>query len=62
MTTPKTHATLPADYLLTPMKPFVIAAVGLGILLAFSACNTIRGMGRDIQSVGHGIERTTNAL
>jgi predicted small secreted protein len=28
--------------------------------LALSACNTIRGMGQDVQSVGKTVEKTAN--
>ena len=28
--------------------------------MTVSACNTIRGMGRDVRSVGTGIERAAN--
>jgi predicted small secreted protein len=28
--------------------------------LALGACNTVRGMGRDVQSVGKTVERTAN--
>jgi len=26
----------------------------------FTACNTVRGMGRDVQTMGEGIQRSTN--
>jgi predicted small secreted protein len=37
-------------------------ALSLGIisLLALTACNTVRGVGRDVQSVGRTVEKTTN--
>ncbi|RZM36439.1 MAG: entericidin A/B family lipoprotein [Sphingomonas sp.] len=38
------------------MKTVVIAAITLAAL-AVGACNTVRGMGRDVQSVGRTVER-----
>lgn len=32
----------------------------LGALVATTACNTVRGAGRDVQSVGKAVEKTTN--
>lgn len=32
----------------------------LGTMLATAACNTVRGAGRDVQSVGEAVEKTTN--
>lgn len=35
----------------------VIALLGFTLL---GACNTVRGVGRDVQSVGRTVEKTTN--
>jgi len=43
------------------MKKLIIALLALGVVLAISACNTIRGAGEDVQSVGRGIDRAANA-
>ncbi|HTI31263.1 MAG TPA: entericidin A/B family lipoprotein [Sphingomonas sp.] len=32
----------------------------LGTMLATAACNTVRGAGKDVQSVGEAVEKTTN--
>jgi predicted small secreted protein len=32
----------------------------LGTMLATAACNTVRGAGRDVQSVGKAVEKTTD--
>ena len=32
----------------------------LGTMLATAACNTVRGAGRDVSSVGQAVEKTTN--
>jgi entericidin B len=37
----------------------VIAVVALGIMLTASACNTVKGLGRDIESVGSAGEKAT---
>ncbi|MEI7958520.1 MAG: entericidin EcnA/B family protein [Verrucomicrobiota bacterium] len=42
------------------MKQLLTAGLVLGILLMISACNTIRGMGRDVASVGTGVERAAS--
>lgn len=40
--------------------------VTLGILVAagftLSGCNTIQGIGKDVQSVGKGVEKTSDAV
>ena len=43
------------------MKNLAIIVWALGITLAVSACNTVRGAGEDIRSVGRGIERAADA-
>jgi len=43
-----------------PMKRLLIAVVALVAMMVLSACNTVRGMGQDIRSVGTGIERASN--
>jgi predicted small secreted protein len=35
-------------------------AIALLSLVVLSACNTVRGVGRDVQSVGRTVEKTTN--
>ena len=42
------------------MKQLLAVGLVVGVLLVLSACNTIRGAGRDVESVGRGIERATN--
>lgn len=32
----------------------------LGTMLATTACNTVRGAGKDVQSVGKAVEKTSN--
>ncbi|MEI8234751.1 MAG: entericidin A/B family lipoprotein [Verrucomicrobiota bacterium] len=39
------------------MKSLLIIGLAVGVMLALSACNTINGMGKDMQSVGHGVQR-----
>lgn len=34
------------------LRKAIIAAIATGIVLTASACNTVKGMGRDIESVG----------
>ena len=38
------------------MKRSVWIALGLAIVLGLSACNTIRGIGQDVQKAGSAIE------
>lgn len=33
-------------------RKFILALAACGIVMAASACNTVKGVGRDIQSVG----------
>jgi predicted small secreted protein len=37
-----------------------ITAIAMLSLIALTACNTVRGVGRDVQSVGRTVEKTTN--
>jgi predicted small secreted protein len=37
-----------------------ITIVALLGMVALTACNTVRGVGRDVQSVGRTVEKTTN--
>jgi len=39
------------------MKLFLVAGLALMVMLTFSSCGTITGIGKDFQSLGHGIER-----
>lgn len=41
-----------------PMKSLVILSL-IAILPALSACNTIKGVGRDIESVGEALDKST---
>ena len=41
------------------IRKFATVAL-LGTMLATAACNTVRGAGRDVQSVGNAVEKTTN--
>lgn len=38
----------------------IMVSLGLTSLLVLTACNTVRGVGRDVQSVGRTVEKTTN--
>ena len=48
------------NYFEVLMKRLLIAGVVLAAMMTLSACNTIRGVGQDIRSVGCGIERASN--
>ena len=37
-----------------------VITISLLSLIALSACNTVKGVGRDVQSVGRTVEKTTN--
>lgn len=40
-------------------RPF-IAALTFGLAFVLSACNTVEGAGKDVQSAGEAIEKTAN--
>ncbi|MYL96869.1 entericidin A/B family lipoprotein [Novosphingobium sp. FGD1] len=42
------------------VKKLVLALVAGGIVLSASACNTVKGAGRDVQSVGQAGEEAIN--
>ncbi len=39
------------------VRKFVLALTAAGIVLGAAACNTVKGVGRDIQSVGEAGDR-----
>jgi len=39
------------------MKNWIVAAVAAAAVLTLGACNTVKGVGRDIESVGSAGER-----
>jgi len=41
------------------LRKVLIAAVMSGIALSASACNTVRGVGQDIESVANSVDRAT---
>jgi predicted small secreted protein len=41
-----------------PMRASILLLLATATLL--TACNTVRGVGRDVQSVGKAVERTSN--
>lgn len=38
------------------LKRFAVVAFGLSLMGGLAACNTVEGVGRDVESVGDGIE------
>lgn len=42
------------------MRKLMVAAVLGSVLASLSACNTVKGLGRDIQSVGQAGEKAIN--
>ena len=42
------------------VKKIVLALVASGIVLSASACNTVKGAGRDVESVGRAGEEAIN--
>lgn len=41
------------------MKRILLILTCLAITVAFSACNTVRGVGKDIERAGEGIQNAT---
>ena len=41
------------------IRKAIFALVATGIVLGASACNTVKGLGRDIESVGEAGDRAT---
>jgi len=39
------------------VRKFILALAATGIVLSAAACNTVKGVGRDIQSVGEAGDR-----
>jgi entericidin B len=40
-------------------RNIILAVVASGIVLSASACNTVKGLGRDIESVGEAGDKAT---
>jgi predicted small secreted protein len=40
-------------------RKIILAVVASGIVLSASACNTVKGLGRDIESVGEAGDKAT---
>lgn len=47
-----TDGTLPVKETNTMLKKIILALVTGGLVLGAAACNTVKGVGRDIESVG----------
>ena len=45
----------------TLLKGIALSMAAVFVALATSGCNTTRGLGEDIQSLGEGIERSANS-
>ena len=41
------------------LRKTIIALVASGLILGATACNTVKGLGRDIESVGEAGDRAT---
>ena len=39
------------------VRKFILALAATGVVLSAAACNTVKGVGRDIQSVGEAGDR-----
>lgn len=39
------------------IRKFILVAVAAGITLSATACNTVKGIGRDIESAGEAADR-----
>ncbi|MCX6967639.1 MAG: entericidin A/B family lipoprotein [Verrucomicrobia bacterium] len=39
------------------MKKLLFCGLAVAVMSAFSACSTMKGMGQDLQSMGHGVQR-----
>ncbi|MCX6967805.1 MAG: entericidin A/B family lipoprotein [Verrucomicrobia bacterium] len=42
------------------MKRLLFTALALVAMMVLSACNTVRGVGQDVRSLGRGIERASD--
>jgi len=41
------------------MKIFIMTLLALGVIIAYSACNTVHGAGQDVKHVGQKIENAS---
>lgn len=41
------------------IRKLVLVAVGAGLVLAAAACNTVRGVGQDLESAANAVDRAT---
>lgn len=42
------------------LKKYFAIFLSAGVLLVLSGCNTVQGVGEDVQSAGHAIERSAS--
>jgi len=42
------------------LKLTMLSAVTLGIMLSLTGCNTMHGIGKDVEKAGEAIQRSTN--
>ena len=41
------------------IRKLVLVAVGAGLVLGAAACNTVRGVGQDLESAANSVDRAT---
>jgi len=41
------------------MKKIALAVAATGLILALGACNTVRGMGQDLESAANSVDKAT---
>jgi len=52
--------TTPQKWILFGVVKVVVLAIAVGVVFSIYGCNTVRGVGQDIEKVGGAIERAGN--
>jgi predicted small secreted protein len=50
---------IPRKFIILGVIKLVLLAVAVGVVFSIYGCNTVRGMGQDIQNAGRAIQRST---
>ncbi len=49
----------PKKLIILGVVKVLVLAVAIGVVFSFYGCNTVRGVGQDVEKAGEAIQRTT---
>ncbi len=51
---------IPRKFIILGVLKLVVLALAVGVVFSIYGCNTVRGMGQDIEKAGEAIQRSSN--